>query len=185
MLLSSYLILFYIKIYMLLSSYWFIQLDRFNLLKCNNDLNYLNLYRRKLYNTINAIRILLNIHTYESVDICILEIQKYENILNVQIHVSDNQTNIYISFNKVFNSLSLCVVYLVLLYKPLQTFIIYFICIQYRYTVSIQHTVTLIVDQFFIRCSRVVQGAGRKAKRMVLQCINGVGSNPVEGRTKI
>ena len=25
---------------------------------------------------------------------------------------------------------------------------------------------------------------GRKAKRMVLQCINGVGSNPVEGRTK-
>ena len=32
-------------------------------------------------------------------------------------------------------------------------------------------------------CGRVVQGAGRKAKRMVLQCINGVGSNPVEGRT--
>ena len=28
-------------------------------------------------------------------------------------------------------------------------------------------------------------GAGRKAKRMVLQCINGVSSNPVEGRTKI
>ena len=35
------------------------------------------------------------------------------------------------------------------------------------------------------RCGRVVQGAGRKAKRMVLQCINGVGSNPVEGRTNI
>ena len=31
----------------------------------------------------------------------------------------------------------------------------------------------------------VVEGAGRKAKQMVLQCINGVGSNPVEGRTKI
>ena len=31
----------------------------------------------------------------------------------------------------------------------------------------------------------MVYGAGRKAKRMVLQCINGVGSNPVEGRTKI
>ena len=31
----------------------------------------------------------------------------------------------------------------------------------------------------------LVQGAGRKAKRMVLQCINGMGSNPVEGRTKI
>ena len=30
----------------------------------------------------------------------------------------------------------------------------------------------------------MVKGAGRKAKRMVLQCINGVGSNPVEGRTK-
>ena len=34
-------------------------------------------------------------------------------------------------------------------------------------------------------CGRVVQGAGRKAKRMVLQCINGVSSNPVEERTKI
>ena len=34
-------------------------------------------------------------------------------------------------------------------------------------------------------CGRVVQGAGRKAKRLVLQCINGVSSNPVEGRTKI
>ena len=34
-------------------------------------------------------------------------------------------------------------------------------------------------------CGRVVQGAGRKAKRMVLQCINGVSSNPVEGRTTI
>ena len=34
-------------------------------------------------------------------------------------------------------------------------------------------------------CCRVVWGAGRKAKRMVLQCINGVSSNPVEGRTKI
>ena len=31
----------------------------------------------------------------------------------------------------------------------------------------------------------MVEGAGRKAKRMVLQCINGVGSNPVEERTKI
>ena len=31
----------------------------------------------------------------------------------------------------------------------------------------------------------MVKGAGRKAKRMVLQCISGMGSNPVEGRTKI
>jgi hypothetical protein len=28
-------------------------------------------------------------------------------------------------------------------------------------------------------------GAGHKAKRLVLQCINGVSSNPVEGRTQI
>ena len=34
-------------------------------------------------------------------------------------------------------------------------------------------------------CGRVVKGAGRKAKRMVLQCINGVNSNTVEGRTRI
>jgi hypothetical protein len=31
----------------------------------------------------------------------------------------------------------------------------------------------------------VVQGAGHKAKRLALQCINGASSNPVEGRTKI
>jgi hypothetical protein len=34
-------------------------------------------------------------------------------------------------------------------------------------------------------CGRVVYGAGRKDKRMVLLCINDVGSNPVEGRTNI
>ena len=33
-------------------------------------------------------------------------------------------------------------------------------------------------------CGRVVQGAGHKTKRLVLQCINGVSSNPVDGRTK-
>ena len=31
----------------------------------------------------------------------------------------------------------------------------------------------------------MVYGAGHKAKRLVLQCINGVSSNPVDGRTKI
>ena len=31
----------------------------------------------------------------------------------------------------------------------------------------------------------MVYGAGRKAKRLVLQCINGVSSNLAEGRTKI
>ena len=30
-----------------------------------------------------------------------------------------------------------------------------------------------------------IEGTGHKAKRLVLQCNNGVGSNPVEGRTKI
>ena len=46
---------------------------------------------------------------------------------------------------------------------------------------------TLIIEAPFLwsGCGRVVQGAGCKAKRLVLQCINGgVSSNPVEGRTK-
>ena len=34
-------------------------------------------------------------------------------------------------------------------------------------------------------CGLVVYGAGHKAKRLVLQCINDVSSNPVEERTKI
>ena len=41
-------------------------------------------------------------------------------------------TNI-LSFNKVFNSLSLCFVYLLLFYKPFKTFIIYFSCIESLY----------------------------------------------------
>ena len=46
---------------------------------------------------------------------------------------------------------------------------------------------TTIIEAPFLGsgCGRVVKGARRKAKRMVLQCINGVGSNPVEGKTKI
>ena len=46
---------------------------------------------------------------------------------------------------------------------------------------------TTIIEAPFLGsgCGRVVQGAGRKTKRMVVQCINGVSSNPVEGRTKI
>jgi uncharacterized protein YegP (UPF0339 family) len=31
----------------------------------------------------------------------------------------------------------------------------------------------------------IIQKNGYKAKRLVLQCINGVSSNPVEGRKKI
>ena len=44
-----------------------------------------------------------------------------------------------------------------------------------------------IIEALFLEsgCGRVVQGSGRMARRMVLQCINGVGSNPVEGRTKL
>ena len=56
-----------------------------------------------------------------------------------------------LSFNEVFNSLPLCFVYLVLFYKPFQTFI-FFLLVQYRYTVTIQHPVRLIVDWFFRRC---------------------------------
>ena len=41
--------------------------------------------------------------------------------------------------------------YLVLFYKLFQTFIIVLL-VQYRYTVSIQHPVRLIVDWFFRRC---------------------------------
>jgi hypothetical protein len=37
----------------------------------------------------------------------------------------------------------------------------------------------------YIFLAVVVECAGRKSKRMVLLCINGVSSNPVEGRTKI
>ena len=46
---------------------------------------------------------------------------------------------------------------------------------------------TTIIEAPFLwsECGRVVMGAGRKANRVVLQCINGVGSNPVEGRIKI
>ena len=44
---------------------------------------------------------------------------------------------------------------------------------------------TSTIEVIFLHsgCGRVVQGAGHKTKRLVLQCINGVSSNPVEGRT--
>ena len=56
-----------------------------------------------------------------------------------------------LSFYEEFNSLSLCFVYLVLFYKPFQTFIIVLL-VQYRYTVTIQHPVRLIIDWCFRRC---------------------------------
>jgi predicted membrane protein len=46
---------------------------------------------------------------------------------------------------------------------------------------------TSIIEAPFLwsGCGGVVYGAGHKAKRLVLQCINGASSNPIEGRTKI
>jgi hypothetical protein len=50
---------------------------------------------------------------------------------------------------------------------------------------SLRDKVTLRLLKLPLKGVDVVEGAGRKAKRMVLQCINGVSSNPVKGRTKI
>ena len=47
------------------------------------------------------------------------------------------------------------------------------------------NTSTIEAMFLYSGCGRVVQGAGHKAKRLVLQCINDVSSNPVEERTKI
>ena len=52
---------------------------------------------------------------------------------------------------------------------------------------ALREKVTLRLGKLFLLgsgCGRVVEGAGRKAKRMVLQCINGESSNPVERKTK-
>ena len=43
---------------------------------------------------------------------------------------------------------------------------------------------TIEATFLYCGCGRVVYFAGHKAKRLVLQCINGVSSNPIEGRTK-
>ena len=74
----------------------------------------------------------------------------FEILFNQTLIKSLGGTKI-LSFYEVFNSLSLCFVYLVLFYKPFQTFIIVLL-VQYRYTVTIQHPVRLIVDWFFRRC---------------------------------
>jgi hypothetical protein len=48
-----------------------------------------------------------------------------------------------------------------------------------------QGNTTTIEAPFLWRgCRSVFKGSGHKAKRLVLQCINGVSSNPVERRTK-
>ena len=45
------------------------------------------------------------------------------------------------------------------------------------------NTTTIKAPILWSGCGRVVWGSGQKAKRLVLQCINGVSSNPVERRT--
>ena len=50
---------------------------------------------------------------------------------------------------------------------------------------SLRDKVTLRLLNLHFYGADVVEGAGHKAKRLVLQDINGVSSNPVERRTKI
>ena len=47
------------------------------------------------------------------------------------------------------------------------------------------NTSTIEVPFLWSGCGRDVLGAGNKAKRLVLQCINGVSSNPVKRRIQI
>ena len=46
------------------------------------------------------------------------------------------------------------------------------------------NTKTIEAPFLWSGCGRVIQGSGHKANQLVLQCINGVSSNPVERRTK-
>ena len=58
----------------------------------------------------------------------------------------------------------------------------------YLYRFFLRNKVTLRLLKLNFYGADVVEwskGTGHKAKRLVLQCINGVSSNPVEGRTKI
>ena len=50
---------------------------------------------------------------------------------------------------------------------------------------SLRDKVTLRLLKLHFYGANVVESAGRKAKRLLLQCINGVNSNPEEGRTKL
>ena len=54
-----------------------------------------------------------------------------------------------------------------------------------RFSLWDKVTLRLLKSILCSGCCRVVEGAGNNAKRLVLQCINGVSSNPAEGRTKI
>ena len=47
------------------------------------------------------------------------------------------------------------------------------------------NTSTIEAIFLYSGCGRVVEGAGHKAQRLVLQCINSVSSNTVEGEQKI
>jgi hypothetical protein len=50
---------------------------------------------------------------------------------------------------------------------------------------SLRDKVTLRLLKLYFYIADVVEGTGHKAKRLVLQCINGASSNPIEGRPKI
>ena len=47
------------------------------------------------------------------------------------------------------------------------------------------NTTTIEAPSLWSRCGRVVYGAGHKAERLFLQCINGLRSYPVEERTQL
>ena len=79
-------------------------------------------------------------------------------------------------FVSVYLYLYICIFVFVYLYLYICICIFVFVCL-YLYT--------CICIFVYSGCGRVVQGAGHKVKRLVLQRINGVSSNPVEERTSI
>jgi hypothetical protein len=50
---------------------------------------------------------------------------------------------------------------------------------------KVGNTSTIEAPTLWSRCGRVVYGAGHKAERLFLQCINGLPSYPVDGRTQL
>ena len=49
----------------------------------------------------------------------------------------------------------------------------------------LREKVTFQLLRLYFNIADVFWGGGHKANRLVLQCINGISSNPVEGRTNI
>ena len=112
--------------------------------------------KQQMYNTNPTTTTLYGIYIYctERLFQCLMSNQ-YDDFTK-----SLGQTKI-VSFSKVFNSLSFCFVYLVLFYKPFQTFIIDFTCIVSLYR-NDPTPVRLIVDWFFRRGIYIY---------IILQCI--------------